>query len=134
MSFYTKNKECYIFSVPSGYVKVGISDNIDRRIKEIQAYCYEPVKFEMGSMRSDASPVSAAMLEYLVHLKLKPFEGERREWFRGSVDIALDVWITTYWFLAIPPGHKDITRVHPRFSGQASPKTEHHKGLVDVGM
>lgn len=116
MTIYTKSKCVYILSVPSGYVKVGISDDPERRLKEIQAYCYEPVKYVCSSFRSDNSPVSADMLEHLIHMKLRPYAGERREWFKTTPDIAVNVFLTTYWFLATPPDHPDLERVHPDWS------------------
>jgi hypothetical protein len=115
VTLYTRDKEVYVLSVPSGYVKVGISDSVERRIKEIQAYCYEPVKYECATMRSDGSPVTAAMLEHMVHMKLKQYAGERREWFKTTPEIAVNVLLTTHWFLAIPPDHPDIERVHPNW-------------------
>lgn len=113
MGLYTRRRECYIFSVPSGYVKVGVSDDYRRRLREIQQTCYEPVTYEMASTLSDGSPVDAFEMEQLVHRKLQPYAAERREWFRTSVDIVMNVWLTVHWFLAIPPDHADIERVHP---------------------
>jgi hypothetical protein len=117
VSFFTRNKECYLLSVPSGYVKVGISDSPERRLREIQAYCYEPVKFECATMLSAGSPVDAAMMEHLVHIKLRRFAGYRAEWFKTTPEIALNVMLTVHWFLAVPPDHPDIGRVHPDMSG-----------------
>lgn len=116
MSFYTRDKMCYLMSVPSGYVKIGISDAPARRLGEIQAYCYEPVRLVGCSWISQASPVSAAMMEHLVHFKLKPYEGARREWFAVDVEAAIAIWEAVYWFLAIPPGHPDLGRVRPDHS------------------
>ncbi len=131
MSLYTRSKHCYVLSVPSGHVKVGISDHIERRLGEIQAQFYEPVKFEVATRISSASPVCSQTLESLVHLKLKPFATWRREWFAIDPGIAVDVWLATYWFLAIPPGHKDIERVHPNWS---APRTMARAVKVDTGL
>lgn len=116
MGLYTKNRECYLMSVPSGYVKVGISDDPKRRLREVQAYCYEPVKFEWATECSRGAAVTAELLEQTVHAKLKTFCARRKEWFKTDAETATGVMLTAYWFLAIPPDHKDIGRVHPDIS------------------
>mgnify|MGYP000844798388 CR=1 FL=1 len=113
MGLYTRNKECYLMSVPSGYVKVGISDDPKRRVKEVQSYCYEPVRYEWSTECSRGAPVSAETMEQMVHMKLAAFCARRKEWFKTDPETATNVMLTTYWFLAIPPDHKDIERVHP---------------------
>lgn len=115
MSLYTRDKACYVFSVPSGYVKIGISDDPVRRRNEVQSYCYEPVEFVGGTEISQGSPVPAAVFEQLTHLKLKAYAGERREWFKIDLEAAVTIWQATYWFLAIPPGHPDLERVQPNW-------------------
>lgn len=113
MSLFTRGQHCYILSVPSGYVKVGISDNVHRRLREVQAQCYEKVEFVMATRISQNAPVQGSALEQAMHLKMRPYAGERREWFKVSVDTAFDIMLTTYWFLATPPDHEDFGHFHP---------------------
>jgi hypothetical protein len=102
---YTRDQSCYVFSVPSGYVKVGVSDNPMRRIKEVQGYCYEPVKWEYDTEISAGSPVSGIALEQIVHQKLKSLGGERREWFKTDAKTAILLVSFAFRFLAMPAGH-----------------------------
>jgi hypothetical protein len=102
---YTRDQSCYVFSVPSGYVKVGVSDDPMRRIKEVQAYCYEPVTLEFDTWISAGSPVSGFALEQIVHQKLKAFSGSRREWFKVSASAAVVMVNFAFRFLSMPAGH-----------------------------
>lgn len=115
MSLFTRGQRCYIMSVPSGYVKVGISDNVHRRLREVQSQCYEEVTFVMATHLSAKAPMSGATLEQVMHAKMQPYAGARREWFKVSTDTAFDIMLTTYWFLATPPEHADFEPVHPRW-------------------
>lgn len=118
MTCYTRDQSCYVLSVPSGYMKVGISDNVERRIREIQAQFYEPVSLVTETMISRASPVSAFEMERLIHAKLAPRRTPRREWFSISPEELMPICLGVYWFLAMPIGHKDWSRVAPDWRGQ----------------
>jgi hypothetical protein len=108
MSLYTRSKSCYIMSVPSGYVKVGVANDVERRRGEIQSLCYEPVAIEYRTGISDRSPVEPFELERLVHQKLRAFATPRNEWFEVDVYHAAAVWFVAFRFLAMPIGHRDM--------------------------
>lgn len=117
MGLFTRGQRCYIMSVPSGYVKVGISDDVNRRLREVQAQFYEEVSFIMATHLSARAPICGADLEKVVHTKLRPYSTTRREWFKVHRDTVFDVLLTAYWFLATPPEHKDFESVHPAWVG-----------------
>lgn len=109
MSLYTRNQRCYIMSVPSGYVKIGITDNIDRRLVEVQSQFYETVEFVCATMLNPKSPVAGYRMEQLIHTKLAEFGGPRREWFKIDIVHAMTVWVAAFRFLVMPVHHRKMS-------------------------
>lgn len=120
MSLYTRHQSCYLMkALESGYVKVGIANNVDRRLREVQSQFFEPIQIECATLISPASPVSGAELERLIHWKLAPYGGFRKEWFKVDVEHAITVWAAAFRFLAMPVGHPDmVEELCGHFAGQ----------------
>lgn len=120
MSIYTRSRSCYIMVVPSGYVKVGVSGNVERRRGAIQASCYEPVDIYYSTLTSEGSPVDPFELERLVHQKLSSHAARKNEWFLVDAEAAMILMLASFRFLAMPVGHPwMLEKLCANFAGQS---------------
>lgn len=74
-----KTKNCYVYCLFSnGFVKVGITNNVDKRIKSLQTGC--PTKITVFAIKKKQSRKLAKQLESEIHTELRAFR-VMGEWF-----------------------------------------------------
>lgn len=91
----TTNGLCYIFSVPSGYCKIGFcrDNDPDGRRRALQTGNHEIISFEGATLLDPHAPICAREVERMMHTSLEAAGYHRRgEWFKVGLDEILVHW------------------------------------------
>jgi hypothetical protein len=92
----------YILTVPSGYCKIGIATDAERRLRELQTGNHEKISLFGATMPSlDGNGVNAAAMESLIH-KLLGAHRVQGEWFQVPEERLYMAWKQAWLQLARP--------------------------------
>lgn len=97
----TVDRCVYVLRTPSGFYKIGITNDPTLRLQSLQVGCPERIEFVGCTQIADdgESGVSAITAEYRIHSALRPYRATG-EWFKPpSHDVVLAAWKYAFYTL-----------------------------------